>query len=108
MENINQTNIQKQQTNISNKASIIRNIRSMAFIVENNAGKIFKVSNNIIHTGYSTTLNEVQLKEIYDGLKKIYDIIQPLKYTLADSASPGTDNPVYIVEADDEPERWEK
>lgn len=102
MENINQ----QQQTN--KKSRIIRNIRSMAFLVENNAYKIVKLSNNIIHTDYSTSLSEEELKDIYDGLKKIYELIQPLRYTLSDSALPGTDSPVYIVEADDDPERWEK
>lgn len=106
MKNVNQLNTNQQQTD--KKSSILRNIRSMAFIVENNADKIAMVSNKIIHTDYSTTLNEEQLKEIYDGLKKIYDIIQPLRYTLADSALHSTDSPVYIVEVDDDPERWEK
>ena len=107
MKNVNQPNTHQQQTD--KKSSILRNIRYMAFIVENNADKIAMVSNKIIHADYSTTLNEEQLQEIYDGLKKIYDIIQPLRYTLADSTLRSTDNPpVYIVEVDDDPERWEK
>lgn len=102
MENTNQ---QQQQ---NEKAKLLKLIRSYSGIVESHADKISMMSNSIIHNNSDTSLTEDQLKEISDGLKNIYDLIQPLRYTLESGCLLGTDNPVYIMEADDEPERWEK